>query len=171
MVARTCTTIRRGTQGNVADAYIWSANPNYNSGSSSSLYTGWVYNGEKRSLIRFDLSVIPAGSAIDAADLHIYVGTTNNQNVRVHRITSPWTEYGVTWNNFGNGFAPEIEASFSGNSVGFHQADISALIQAWVNGLINYGLLLEENLDNYHSYYSSEYNVVQFRPYLTVCYR
>ena len=168
---RTCTTIQRGTLGIVADAYIWSANLNYNGGSSTSLYTGWVYNGEKRSLIRFDLSVIPAGSVIDSADFHIYVATANNQNVRVHRIISPWTEYGVTWNNFGNSFAPDIEASFSGNSIGFHQVDVSALVQSWANGSANYGLLLEENLDSYHSYYSSEYNVVQFRPYLSVCYR
>jgi hypothetical protein len=122
-------------------------------------------------LIRFDLSVIPAGSVIESADLHIYVATANNQSVRVHRITSPWTEYGVTWNNFGNGFALDIEASFSGNSIGFHQADVSALIQSWINGSVNYGLLLEENLDSYHSYHSSEYDVPQFRPYLSVCYR
>ena len=167
----TCVTIRRGTAGNVADAYIWSSSPNYNGGGSSTLYTGWVCSGEKRSLLRFDLSVIPTGTTVDSADLRIYVEAVNSQSVRVHRITAPWTEHAVTWNNFAGSFAPDIEASFVGNSTGFHQADVTGLVQAWVNGAANYGLLLEEDLDNYHSYRSSEYGSVQSRPYLQVCYQ
>ena len=154
----------------MADAYIWSASPHYNGGSSNTLYTGWVCNGEKRSLLRFDLDVIPAGATIDSADLHIYVETINSQVVQVHRITAPWMEDKVTWNNFGNSFAPGIEASFVGDSEGFHQADVTSLVRAWVNGLANYGLLLEENLSDHHSYRSSEYSIIQYRPYLKVCY-
>ena len=108
---------------------------------------------------------------VDLADLRIYVEAVNSQSVRVHRITAPWTEHGVTWNNFGNNFAPGIEASFVSNSTGFHQTDVTGLVQAWVNGVANFGLLLEEDLDSSHSYRSSEYSSVQHRPYLRVCYR
>ncbi|HIC89642.1 MAG TPA: DNRLRE domain-containing protein, partial [Anaerolineae bacterium] len=167
----TCVTIQRGTQGSVADAYIWATNPNYNGGTSNTLYTGLVGNGEKRSLLQFDLGVIPGGATIDSAAFYIYLLTSNHEIVRVHRITAAWTETGVTWNNFGDSFAPGTEGYFVSESTDFHQADVTQLVRAWVNGTYdNYGLLLEENLNDYDSYRSSEYSSVQYRPKLEVCY-
>lgn len=57
-----------------------------------------------RTLIRFDLSAIPAGQAIQSASLQLYLryaysGGASTNRIALHRITSSWTETGVTWNN------------------------------------------------------------------------
>jgi len=167
---RTCVSIQRGTLGNVADAYIWAAAPDNNGGTSDMLYAGLVGSGEKRSLIRFDLGVIPAGVIVDSATLYLYLTTASYQIVRVHEITATWSETGVTWNNFGNSFAPAQSASFLADSTGFHSADVTELVRAWAGGTPNYGLLLEENLVGFDAFKSSEYSDIPYRPALEVCY-
>jgi PKD repeat protein len=64
-----------------------------------------------RSLIRFDLSSIPAGSTIVSSNLYLYANLTSTNGIPgsptygtdnaawVKRITAPWTVSGVTWNN------------------------------------------------------------------------
>ena len=44
---------------------------------------------------------VPAGATITRATFSVYVTNPSHQTVRLHRITAPWTEHGVTWNNFG----------------------------------------------------------------------
>ncbi len=167
---RTCVCIQRGMLGNVADAYIWAAAPDNNGGTSDMLYAGLVGSGEKRSLIRFDLGVIPAGVIVDSATLYLYLTTASYQIVRVHEITATWSETGVTWNNFGNSFASAQSASFLADSTGFHSADVTELVRAWAGGTPNYGLLLEENLVGFDAFKSSEYSDIPYRPALEVCY-
>jgi hypothetical protein len=166
----TCATIQRGTLGNVADAYVWAAAPDENTGAGIALRTGFFGGGAKYSLLRFDLSVIPQDAVVDSATLYIYIQDHSNQTVRVHRITAAWSERSVTWNNFGNSFASEILGSFVSDGSGFHSADVTGLVQAWMSGTSNYGMLLEENLSDYSSYKSSDYGTVQYRPRLKTCY-
>ena len=165
-----CVSIQRGTPEDVADAYIWEAAPNVNDGTSDMLYAGLVITGEKRSLIRFDLGVIPASAIVDSAALYLYLGTTSNQIVRVHEITAPWAETQVTWNNFGNSFAAVTSASFRADSTGLHQIDVTELVRAWMNSTPNYGLLLEEDLAGSDALNSSDNSDVQSRPRLEICY-
>ncbi|MGW6458219.1 DNRLRE domain-containing protein [Streptomyces sp. NPDC055078] len=61
-------------------------------------------SGIARSLIKFPLDEIPAGSKIDAARLSLYydqVHTTSSTNVdvEVHRATGAWNEATATWQN------------------------------------------------------------------------
>ena len=166
----TCVNIQQGTLGDVADAYICAAEPDVNDGSSNVLYTGLTNNGETRSLIRFDLGVIPPGAIIDSATFYLNLTTASHQLVRVHEITAPWSEAQVTWNNFGDSFAPVTSASFLADSAGLHQTDVTELVRAWINGTPNYGMLLEENLDGFSIFSSSDNSNVQSRPRLEVCY-
>jgi len=68
-----------------------------------------VYNGgagnDQRSLLQFDLSTIPAGQTIDFAvltvwrDSQIWGGGDNGLPTNVYRVTTPWVNTEVTWND------------------------------------------------------------------------
>src|SRR4030067_216411 len=116
---------------------------------------------------------IPAGATITSATFSIFVDpVASNEPVRVHRITADWTEIGVTWNNFAGSFDPEITATFVPNSTGWRSVDVTALVQAWVNGVYpNYGILLEMGkTEDYATYTSSENSNISNRPELEICY-
>ncbi|MCH2225734.1 MAG: DNRLRE domain-containing protein, partial [Crocinitomicaceae bacterium] len=80
--------------------------------SSSFLAHEWTWNGDpgrRKSLINFDLSIIPVGSTIIDArlDLYGYPDSPDNGHSSVsgsnesvlNRITSTWLEQTVTWNS------------------------------------------------------------------------
>jgi hypothetical protein len=122
------------------------------------------------------LTVRPAaaqstGTVINSAVLSIYETSVSGEIVNVHEVTTAWTETGVTWNNFGNSFNPTPVVSFTASSVGWHTADVTSLVQAWVdNPTQNYGLLLAQGLTAHTEYNSSEFGTSAERPKLDVCY-
>jgi|GEM_PF-1869180 len=63
-------------------------------------------SGESRTLVQFDLDVIPAGASIDTAILIVHKMPSHEQRVHqvaVHEITSFWKRAQVTWTNAYNG--------------------------------------------------------------------
>jgi len=168
--------IQRGTYGTVADAYIWAAWPDY-TGDWENLYTGIYSGGRKRTLIRFDLGFMPPGAVVDSAALGIYRNDEGGaRTVNVYRITAAWAETGagsVTWNNFG-GYDPTVRGSFAAAGSGWKTANVTALVQGWVNGSYpNYGVLLDDPTtvsDEFETYWASEYGSVSERPKLSICY-
>lgn len=95
-----------------ADAYVDAHHPDANYGSDSKLRTAdeWVYDGEwnvvrsfldKRSFLTFDVTgAIPSGSTLESATLWLSPwGTGGTPTVGIYKVTEPWTETGVTWNN------------------------------------------------------------------------
>lgn len=114
---------------------------------------------------------IPAGATFESATLNLYIQVASNQTVYVHRATSPWGELTVTWDNFGSSFDPTVEGSFLADGTGWHSADVSGLVGAWLDGTYdNYGFLLDQgdNSAPLTSYRSRE-GVNNF-PYLEICY-
>jgi hypothetical protein len=101
-----------------------------------------------RGLIQFDLSAIPSGTVINHAVLRIYyMGYWDfpvSRTITSYRINSGWTEMGVTWNNQ-PGFAEAYGSVdiIANNSWRYVSLDVTALVQAWVNGTYpNKGIML-----------------------------
>jgi len=88
-----------------------------------------------------------AGSPlIVSANLHVYAQAFNNQTVTVHGITAPWDEMVVTFANFGGAFAPAVSGAFVADAAGWKTADVTALVQAWLDDPDNNnGLLLDQD--------------------------
>jgi hypothetical protein len=88
---------------------------------------------------------LPAGATLLSATYNYLILEASNQDINVHRITSPWEELVVTWNNFGNSYSPTIEATFNASAVGWSSVDVTSLVGNWLDGTYpNYGLLLDQ---------------------------
>ena len=114
---------------------------------------------------------IPAGAYIDSATFSIFVKDAVGQTVMLHRITDPWLETGVTWNNFGGSYDPAVEGSFVGAVENWVSVDVTALVKDWADGKYpNYGLLLEQGQTDYTGYAASDTSFFDLRPKLEICY-
>jgi hypothetical protein len=106
----------------------------------------------------------------------IYADQTNSSvQVRVHRITAPWDQATVTYNNFGEAFDPTVAGSFYTKSsvAGWYSADVTSLVQGWVNGAYpNDGLFLEQGIGTAFNRYRSSDSTgnATLLPQLVVCY-
>lgn len=108
--------------------------------------------------------------AVQSATLWVYVTVPGNQEVRVHRVTSPWSEATVTFNNFGGAYSPDVVGSFMSDGVGWRSVDVTTLVQAWSDGTYpNYGFLIEQSGSDLTWYFSSEGTDVATRPKLEIC--
>jgi Collagen triple helix repeat (20 copies) len=126
----------------VADASVNAAHPNLNFGTLSNLYVG---NGNT-TLIRFDLSSLPAGTTaaqIGHAALRLYVNRVNaSGSINLQPVTSTWDELAVT-----NATLPALgpaSSSFSVSDVNQYAViDVTTLVQGWLTTPgSNYGIAL-----------------------------
>ncbi|MFT3769317.1 MAG: DNRLRE domain-containing protein [Minicystis sp.] len=166
-----CVTIQRGVAGGVADALISFTAPDKNFGASGSLSTGEQSGGDPReTLLRFDLSPVPAGVSIVSAQATLtrLLGFGAQNPTNAHLATAAWSESSVTWNSFGGAFSPAVAATFPPGAT--TTADLTAAVRGWYGGAIpNNGLLLERDLTGATTFASSETPAAQ-RPRLDVCY-
>lgn len=114
---------------------------------------------------------LPAGATLQSATFYIYVTQTNNQVVNIHRVTAPWDEATVTWNNFGGSYAPDVWGSFTINALGYLSVDVTNLVREWMNGTYSdYGFLMDQVEENYpRATYRSRESLLN-KPFLRVCY-
>jgi hypothetical protein len=113
------------------------------------------------------VAAVPGAAQTVTATLHIYGESVgyNPAIVHVHQITSEWTE-GVTWASRPS-YDSAVVDSFTSNT-GWLSADITTLVQTWMAGSPNYGLLLEQDqtVFGYTRYWST---LGTYPPYLELC--
>lgn len=137
-----------------ADAYINSSKPNENFGYYNIFWTGrkncyTVY----RTFLKFYLDMLPPDATILSAKLRLYVGCAPypsvTQLLTPYVIIDPWEVGSVTWYN-----QPGYETGLFGssvqiNNIGFYESDVTPIISAWLNGMLdNNGILLRTEEDN-----------------------
>ncbi len=117
-------------------------------------------------------SAIPPGATLVSASLNLYVWQISDQTVNAHRVTADWDEMVVTWNNFGGAYDAAVEASLLVDAGGYHSFDVTALVQAWLDGTHpNYGFLLEQGTTYPNSMFiSRDHTDGNMTPVLEVCY-
>jgi N-acetylneuraminic acid mutarotase len=122
------------------------ADTNY--GSDTSLYNQQRTSQARRALIQFGLTAIPSGSVINSATLEMYAtSATGNPQINLHRVTSSWTESGVTWNNQPS-YDAAIVSSLTSSGTGWKVWDVKSLIEGYLNGTYtNDGFLLKCNTE------------------------
>ncbi len=119
-------------------------------------------------------AVAQQGTTVTSAVFSVFIANPSGETVNIRRITVPWIESTVTWASFGSSFVPLVpNVSFASDSVGWHSADVTALVQGWHDGTFpNYGLALDEGSIPFAAtlYHGSEFATPELRPRLDVTY-
>ena len=170
-----------------------------NRGASERLKVGTDAISIWRSLLRFDLSDIPADAAITTATLSLWRPdtTTSALTVRAHRATNNWQEGsgktectgdgatwyelvgGLRWKQDGGDYDAAVTDSLTipaGSQAGWSQWALTPLVQQWIDGAASMGILLR--LDDEArvagksvDFYASDFDVAPtLRPKLTIAY-
>lgn len=117
---------------------------------------------------------LPTGAALDSAILSLYVEDfqgISNHHVNIHRITQPWDEAIVTYNNFAASYDPAVAASFIAAGTGWYHCEITSLVQSWLDGIYpDYGILIEQLESEITRFASSEFANSDLHPMLKICY-
>ena len=121
---------------------------NNNGGTTSSLHLRMELGNLEYAVIRFDLSSLPASAQINSAEAWFYIdgGKGHPEGpVTVHGTTADWTEADATWGTMATNFDAAIlgmippQPAAGGDWV---RVNLTAQVQAWVNGAPNYGVML-----------------------------
>jgi hypothetical protein len=91
------------------DVMLLSTSPTSNFEGNGRLSVGTTSTGIARSLIKFDLSTIPANTALSTAQLQLHYDQTFTRNdtavtIETHRMTLAWAESTATWNSSSSGW-------------------------------------------------------------------
>ncbi len=151
----------------------------------------WTNGGaisNHRSLIKWNFDNIPTNATIISADLSLFFNPTSGNAGGLHsttsgpndsylqKITSPWDEYTVTWNNqpsTTNVNQAYLPASIT-STQDYTNIDVTALIQDLVNNPnANWGLMLKLDSESYYRcllFASSDHPDRNLHPKLDVCY-
>jgi len=158
--------------------YITESSPDYNSGNGKVIWAGKSSGYIVRSLIKFDVSGLGAGSEIVSSEVELYQENSPSANVRLvaTRITSNWAESTVTYNTK-PGYDPSVfgivhtSSVTSGTKVSI---DLTNLVKGWYSGTYtNYGfyIMAEGDVANAATQFSSDdSDTPENRPKLTVEY-
>ncbi len=142
-----------------------------------------------RSLIKFDLSSVPAGITITSASLNLYsnpqqlngnialgpmYGNANASNL--YMVTSPCELSTVNWNNepFVDLNNPVYLPVSTNNYQDYTGIDVTSVVQQWINNpATNFGWLMEIMTPTYYNsmiFCSANFADSTKRPALEVCY-
>lgn len=135
----------------------------YSSGNNNCAQFSIGANDGLKSLLRFDLSSIPAGKTVDEATLRLYYTGRSNSNsltLGANRLLVPWVDSqanwtqrmtGVNWNVAGLGSGSDFWAIASdavvvtGTGGSWVELDLTEAVQTWVDdSSVNYGVLLRQ---------------------------
>lgn len=160
-------TIQRGVSGTVRDCYIWEEVPGLN-GNSGTLYSGLVGATDKRVFLFFDLSGIDPTSVVQDARIVLENTGTSGVEIRLHEVNAPWMETEPTWATFGDAQLPAVVGRFT-PVAGRNFVDVTLIVQKWLSGRPNNGLvLIQDPLTSASTFDSSDVATVSIRPALEV---
>jgi len=171
------------TRGVTSDTYISAAEPTSNFGARVNF---WVDDTEPRqSLIRFDLSSLPAATAVTAASLRLTTRSDSTANstkaILIYRVLEPWDELSATNDQRQEGVAWAAPGVGPGSRDDVAQASFepieidstyviplpTQLVQDWVDDpSINFGLVLVPTSVDGASFHSSQSVDSALRPML-----
>jgi hypothetical protein len=162
--AREQVVIQKGTSGNTqlraADSWIdgTAGNQATNHGASATLQVQSRTNQAQRTLVLFDLSIVPnAGVKSATLTLNMVSAPSNARTYSANLVTSFWNEPDVTWNDrvsttpwgaAGGDFDNTVTANAAiPTAVVQVSWNVTTMLQTWYSGTPNYGFLIKDNTE------------------------
>lgn len=170
----------------LADTFIHSQAPGYNFGRDREMILnfwggesyapeteGQMFYYHKWLMIKPDISRIPRNARIETAKLRLHIKRNNSPlgcMYRVSKITSNWSEGGVTWNNRPTSVNANVAGVFFERDDNVN-IDITNLVKEWYSGRSpNYGLIVADREVTQDCYFSTREGPHEDRPWLSVRY-
>ena len=162
------------------DTYIYDVDPTAIRGTEATIIQD-LSPGERRSLLKFDLSSLPAYSTIQSAELQFYVDA-EGQGFTMHKMLKPWDEATITYTSNGGHFnADGIDAETTADAIwpgtdgytGYITVTIpGSTIKAWRDGYLenNGWLLIATHADDGQQLRARESGTTADRPRLSITY-
>ena len=137
------------------DSWVDQASSTTNFGSDITMFVqSRDASRNRRSFVSFDISAMTQpGVTVSKAELRLCANgaqaSGDSRNYDVHRVTAPWTEATVTWDN-----QPAVAASATATTKAPKDAnkcikwDVKADIEAWANGTPNHGWRITDDIED-----------------------
>jgi hypothetical protein len=164
----------------VADSFVELDYPDANNGTNIDMSVDGDPTKTNRAFVRFDVSSIPAGSTVTHATLKLCFSSAPGAGAQGHvhelrLVTSGWTETGVTWNNQPAASTTVSDAIVVPSGAQCVSFDVTADVQAWVDGAPNHGWRLSDQDEatpgsSLTTYAAREHGTSGQRPQLVVPY-
>jgi hypothetical protein len=172
-----------------ADTQIVENSPTANYGASTSSRTdGDNPDGSGKdvsSLLRWDLSSVPAGSKVDSATVTVNATNTSTQTYGVYDLKRPWVESAATWQQSASGQSWEVAGAKGSLDMGAQVGSLTApttgkrtftlspsLVQRWLDDpASNRGIIITNSANSDGMVFSTrEAGDASLRPSLSVNY-
>lgn len=170
----------------LADTFIHSQAPRYNYGRDREMILnfwggesyapeteGQMFYYHKWLMIKPNISGIPRNATIETAKLRLHIKRNSSPlgcMYRVSKITSNWSETGVTWNNRPTSVNVNVSGVFYERDDNVN-IDITSLVKEWYSGRSpNYGLIVADREVTQDCYFSTREGPHEDRPWLSVRY-
>ncbi len=166
-----------------ADTFLFSgaAATNYST-QTSALVDGAVDNGAAVVLVRFDLTALPPGTTITAAELHLWTDTDPGLLCTFYQLLEPWDEPTATWSSrstgvawTGAGAAPPSRGTVALGALVPSQASTEytlpldpTVVTSWLTPATNYGLVITSASTDGTRFSTREHGNVARRPYVRI---
>jgi len=143
-----------------------------------SCFLWWCTNYNRRSFVRFNVS-IPSNATIISARLRLYMDESpGNRTYQAFRVTQNWSEGSIRWNNQPNPAGAATASINTGTSTGWKEWDVTSDVQNWYNnpgGFPLYGWMIRDASENSRSsrqsrFRASEYTGTSNDPRLIIVY-
>jgi hypothetical protein len=151
------------------DTWIRSDQPTTNMATDHKLHIRFESGIIERPMYRYDLSSIAPDTSILSATAWFYVSKEHPESaVDIHQIIAEWSETDATWETMGSRMDISVLASIEPQPLAgvWVSVNLTAQVQAWVNGQPNYGITLNATGEGIHGDYTSTEAPQQ--PYLEV---
>jgi len=161
--------------------FISDKNPERNYPDKGSYFIGLDYDGSiYRSLVHFDLDVLPEDIEIESAYINLFTKNKRREGgatlITPYLISSNWHENEVNWNN-----QPNLDTSVKGNTVevngdGWCKWDITKVVDVWIRkNTDNFGILFktaEKECSGIRRFFPvNNLNTKEFNPFINIQYR
>lgn len=166
---------------NIIDNYVWEGYGNQNE-NLDRMYIGKKSGKIARAYLKYKtMPTIPSGATITSATqrVNIFAGTTSAYNAAAYKVTAKdWDSATITWANKPEA-ATAINTNISHNNKSYYSFDCTSVVKSWYNGSTvgknaNYGIMMrykDETVNDYNSFYSSDYATESKRPLLSISYK